>query len=151
MGSKTFGNKPDIRVKLFFSEIKPNEEEEAKKPKDDSVELLFGECSKLDAERPKHIRDWKKLLRSKRDKQFLGCSTNDRALVVNDHISVSVLDSVGGKVYIAYEVLDLTIPLKVSDRKSVEDLLTNAIKLKTYFEGVADEVVRLMNESKALE
>jgi len=67
MGSKTFGNKPDIRVKLFFSEIKPNEEEEAKKPKDDSVELLFGECSKLDAERPKHIRDWKKLLRSCKD------------------------------------------------------------------------------------
>jgi len=81
---------------------------------------------------------------SKRDKQFLGCSTNDRALVVNDHISVSVLVA-------KYEVLDLTIPLKVSDRKSVEDLLTNAIKLKTYFEGVADEVVRLMNESKALE
>ena len=31
-------------------------------------------------------------------------------LVVNDHISVSVLDSVGGKFYVAYEILDLKIP-----------------------------------------
>ncbi|CAG8632079.1 5693_t:CDS:1 [Paraglomus occultum] len=71
-------------------------------------------------------------------------------LIVRDHICVSVLYSFNGKFYKAYEILDLKLPLCISNRKSVEDLLENAIKLKIHFEGVADEVVRLKTESNKL-
>jgi len=54
------------------------------------------------------------------DKSILDCSVYNRVLAVNDHINihVSVLCPFGG----AYEILDLKLPLKVSNRKSVEDL-----------------------------
>ena len=71
-------------------------------------------------------------------------------LGIKDHIIVSVLHSYNGNIYRAYEILDLQLPLKVSNKEVVEGLIKNAIKLKTYFERVADEIVRLKDKSNDL-
>ena len=66
-------------------------------------------------------------------------------LVVNNHI-IMFLDSF----YKAYEIFDLTVPLEVSQRSKVKNLLKNAIRLKMYFKRVADEVVSLKSKSNDL-
>ncbi|CAG8617232.1 2540_t:CDS:2 [Paraglomus brasilianum] len=144
------------------------DEEDGEGEADGGVELLFGECSRVNAKWPKHNRDWKKLLRTCKDghnrlyKEILKGKNKPSSaakkitksllvvpmtgvLVVNNHIIV-FLDSF----YKAYEIFDLTVPLEVSQRSKVKNLLKNAIRLKMYFEGVADEVVSLKSKSNDL-
>jgi hypothetical protein len=64
----TSGNKPDLRVKLFFKEDEDGSDTKELKSEDiDGLELVFGEFSRLDAKKKKHTDDHKKLLRFCKD------------------------------------------------------------------------------------
>ena len=68
----------------------------------------------------------------------------------NDKVVVSVVDTFSGVFYKAYDLLELTIPLSVSNREDVKILLENALKLRRYFKNIASRVDELRTKSMDL-
>ena len=100
------------------------------------IELVFAEFSQLGAPRAKHVSDWKKLLRQCKDGHYrlsdvmfngkdtscdgakeVGKALNDMPCVallgMNNKVVVSVVDTFCGVFYRAFDLFDLTIPLRV--------------------------------------
>src|SRR6185503_4805235 len=71
-------------------------------------------------------------------------------LGMNNKIVVSVVDTFCGVFYRAFDLFDLTIPLRVSDREDVKTLLRNALTLRKYFRDVISRVNELKAKSMRL-
>jgi len=68
-------------------------------------------------------------------------------LGVNNRIVVSVVETFCSVFYRAFDLFDLTIPLRVSDREDVKTLLRNALTLRKYFRDVISRVKELKTKS----
>lgn len=149
------------------------DDEEKEELSELDIELVFAEFSQLDAPKAKHVSDWKKLLRQSKDGHYrlskvmlngrdtscdgakeVSKALNDMPCVAllgtRDKVVVSVVDTFCGGFYRAYDLFELTIPLRVSDRKVVETLLKNALTLRKYFRDVISRVAELKTKSMHL-
>ena len=148
------GDRPDLQVLLMLDS--------------DECELVFTEISQLVPRSNKQNYDWKKLNRLCKD----GFDTRIRELfkeknvetneakclmnellqipfigvqVISNQILVFGIDFFNNSFFRSFKICKYTIPLRISNRKVVEDFLKNSLKVKYYLEEVFNKLVEIRN------
>lgn len=155
MGSIHSGDRPDLQILLMLDS--------------DEWELVFTEISRLDPRSDKQNYDWKKLNRLCKDgidarfkKLFEGKDVeNDEAKhlvnklhqipfiglqVIKNRVLFFGVDFYHNSFYRSFKIHEHTIPLRVSDRRVVEDFLKSSLKVKYYLERIFSDFVQIRDE-----